>query len=72
MCSQKLKGIGRMRQAVEEPQEHRTPQKYDHHHNCLETVLCGLLLFSAKPPFVQRSSYLPDMPDLKSFIRADD
>jgi len=61
-----------MTQAVEELKDHRTPRKYDHHHYCVQTALSGLLLFSAKNlSLILRSSYLPDMPELESFIRTD-
>lgn len=59
-----------MIQAVEELQDNKTPQKYDHQQYCMETALCG---FSTKQlSLILRSSYLPDMPELTSFIRADD
>lgn len=61
-----------MRQAVEELLGRETPRKRDEHHGCVQTASRGLLLFSEKLSLALRSSSLPDMPELKSFIRTDD
>lgn len=41
--SQKLKGMARMRQAVEELLGHQTPQKHDEHHDRVQTAFVWLI-----------------------------